>query len=372
MRIVELAAESDDLHAFVVIDHDHFPVCAGGTRMLADVDVPEVARLARAMTWKFAACRVPYAGAKAGVRFGGGDRAAVLAAYRRALKPYRKVFRTGPDMGTFPQDFLDGGEDPLPLWARTHEGLGMDDLATGHGVKAAAGAALAHLGRPLAGAAVAIEGFGKVGAGAARAFQRAGARVVGVSTVAGLVANPDGLAVEELIALRNRHGDRFVDHASTPARAREELFELHCDVLVPGARPDSITPGVAQRVRCAVVAPAANAPYEAGAIELLHRRGIIGVPDFVANAGGVHLYVSVTDDDTPDTALAVIEQKIQEVVAHTLATAEEHAITPIAAALEDGRAYLAQATGAPDEALDELFAGTPAIADRLDRKNDLS
>lgn len=371
MRIVELAAARDDLHAFVVIDHDHFPMCAGGTRMLADVDVPEVARLARAMTWKFAACRVPYGGAKAGVRFGSGDRAAVLAAYRRALEPYRDVFLTGPDMGTFPEDFLDGGEDPMPLWARTHEGLGMDDLATGHGVKAAAEAALAHVGRPLAGAAVAIEGFGKVGAGAARAFQRAGARVVGISTVAGLVADPHGLAVEELIALRNRYGDRFVDHAGRPARAREELFELHCDVLVPGARPDSITPDVAHRVRCAVIAPAANAPYDADAIEVLHDRGIIGVPDFVANAGGVHLYVSVTDKDTPDTALALIEEKIREVAAHTLATADEHGITPLAAALQDGRAYFAQATGAPDEALDELFAGTHAIARRLDRSNDL-
>src|SRR5436305_6523033 len=124
MRLVELGAEHDDLHAFVVMDHDHFPVCAGGTRMLPDVDVPEVARLARAMTWKFATCHIPYGGAKAGVRFGGGDRAAVLTAYRRALQPYREVFLTGPDMGTFPQDFLDGSEDPVPLWARTHEGLG--------------------------------------------------------------------------------------------------------------------------------------------------------------------------------------------------------------------------------------------------------
>jgi glutamate dehydrogenase/leucine dehydrogenase len=196
--------------------------------------------------------------------------------------------------------------------------------------------------------------------------------VVGVSTVAGLAASPDGLAVEELIALRDRYGDRFVHHAGTPARAREELFELDCDVLVPGARPDSITPGVAQRVRCAVVAPAANAPYGVGAIEVLHRRGIIGVPDFVANAGGVHLYVSVTDKDTPDTALVVIEQKIREVVAHALASAEERTITPIAAALEVGRAYFAQATGARDEAVDELFAVTPAIADRLDRAKDLS
>ncbi|MGH2928261.1 MAG: hypothetical protein ACRDL8_08665, partial [Solirubrobacteraceae bacterium] len=223
-------------------------------------------------------------------------------------------------------------------------------------------AALAHLGRPLAGVAVAIEGFGKVGAGAARAFQRAGARVVGVSTLAGLVADPDGLAVEELIALRNRYGDRLIEHAGTPARPREEVFELECDVLVPGARPDSITPDIARRVRCAVIAPAANAPYDAAALRILQGRGIVGVPDFIANAGGVQLYVSVTDEDTPETALAVIEEKIRQAVAQTLATADEHAITPVAAALRDGRAYFAQATGAPDDALDELFAITPAIA----------
>lgn len=358
MRVVELVAERGDLQAFVVIDHDCFPVCAGGTRMLADIDVPEVARLARAMTWKFAACRIPYGGAKAGVRFRGGDRAAVLAAYRRALEPYREVFLTGPDMGTFPQDFLDGGEEPLPLWARTHQGLGMDDLATGHGVKAAAEAALAHLGRPLAGATVAIEGFGKVGAGAARAFQLAGARVVAVSTIAGLVADPAGLAVEELIALRDRCGDRLIEHAGTPARPREELFELHCDVLVPGARPDSITPDVAHRVHCSVVAPAANAPYQADAVEVLRGRGIVGIPDFIANAGGVHLYASVTDDDTPDTALAAIEEKLRETTAKTLATADEHGTTPLTAALRDGRAYFAQATDAPDNALDRLFPVT--------------
>ena len=83
MRVVELVAERDDLHAFVVIDHDYFPVCAGGTRMLADVDVPEVARLARAMTWKFAACRIPYGGAKAGVRFRGADRMTVTEIEKR-------------------------------------------------------------------------------------------------------------------------------------------------------------------------------------------------------------------------------------------------------------------------------------------------
>lgn len=355
MRVIELRDDRSGLEAFVVIDHELFPVSAGGTRMLPDVDLQEVARLARAMTWKFAACHVPYAGAKAGVRFAGGDRAAVLAAYKRALEPHRDSFLTGPDMGTFPADFLDGGEDPLPLWARSHEGLGMDDLATGHGVKAAAEAALAHLGDTLEGAAVAVEGFGKVGAGTARACARAGARLVGVSTIDGLLADPDGLDVEELLALRERHGDRLVEHGPRPMRAREALFELDCDVLVPGARPDSITPDVAKRVRCSVVAPAANVPYGFGAVEVLHGRGILAVPDFLSNSGGVHLYDTVSQDDEPEAALAAIEAAVRAAVATALTTSEEHGITPTAAAFRDARDYLAQTTAAPREVLDELF-----------------
>jgi glutamate dehydrogenase (NAD(P)+) len=121
-RVIELRDERAGLEAFVVIDHELFPVSAGGTRMLPDVDLDEVARLARAMTWKLAACRLPLAGAKAGIRFTGGDRADVLGAYKRALEPYRDVFFTGPDTGTFPADFLDGSEDFVPLWAPSHEG----------------------------------------------------------------------------------------------------------------------------------------------------------------------------------------------------------------------------------------------------------
>jgi glutamate dehydrogenase (NAD(P)+) len=355
VRVIDLGDDRHGLEAFVVIDHELFPVAAGGTRMLPDVRVDEVARLARAMTWKFAACGIPFAGAKAGIRFAGGDRTAAVAAYKRALEPYGEVFLTGPDMGTSPEDFFDG-DGPPPLWARRHEGLGMDDLATGHGVKAAAEAGLAHLGRTIAGAAVAIEGFGKVGAGTARACARAGARVVGVSTVAGLLVDAEGLDVDELLALRDRHGDRLVEHARQPVLPREALFELDCDVLVPGARPDSITRAVAERVRCAVIAPGANIPYGAGAIEVLHRRGIVAVPDFVANSGGVHLYVSVGDVDSPATALAAIEEVVRTAVAKTLAMSDEHGITPFAAALREGRGYVAQATQAPSELLDELFA----------------
>ncbi|HYY33674.1 MAG TPA: Glu/Leu/Phe/Val dehydrogenase dimerization domain-containing protein [Gaiellaceae bacterium] len=354
-RVIELRDDTVGLEAFVVIDHELFPVSAGGTRMLADVSVEEVARLARAMTWKFAACRARYAGAKAGVRFAGGDRAAVIDAYRCAVEPMQDFFLTGPDMGTSPADFVEDGAGDLPLWAKEHEGLGMDDLATGHGVKAAAEAGLRSRGRMLAGANVAVEGFGKVGAGTARACSRAGARVVAISTVNGLLFDADGLDVEGLLELRGRHGDRVVEHGGVPVRPREELFEVECDVLVPGARPDSITAAVAERLRCTVVAPGANAPYTPEALETLHRRGILALPDFVSNSGGVHLYESVRRDEDPARALQTIEGLVADSTAQLLATAESEGVTPMEAAFRDARAFLREATGASDADVDELI-----------------
>jgi glutamate dehydrogenase (NAD(P)+) len=354
--VLELRDESVGLDAVVVIDHELFPVSAGGTRMLADVDAAEVARLARAMTWKFAACRVRYAGAKAGVRFSGGDREAVLAAYKRALEPYSETFLTGPDMGTRPADFVeDEHATNLPLWAQSHEGMDLDDLATGAGVAGAAEAALAHVGRTLTGATVVIEGFGKVGAGTARACARAGARVIAVSTLDGAVVDPAGLDVEQLIGLRASHGDRLVEHGPVPARPREEIFELVCDVLVPGARPDSVTVELAERGKWAVVAPGANVPYQAGSLPVLARRGIVAVPDFVSNSGGVHLYESVPQEVDPPAAIETIGRLVRGSVARILARADAEGTTPTVAALAESRAYFEEETGAGEDALDELF-----------------
>jgi glutamate dehydrogenase (NAD(P)+) len=355
-RVIQIQDEKIGLDAVIVIDHELFPVSAGGTRMAPDVTAEEVARLARAMTWKFAACKVPYAGAKAGLRWNGeGDRKALVAAYLDAIEPLSDVFQTGPDLGTDPLDYLAEVHDgELPIWARTHEGLGMDDLGTGHGVKAAAEAALRHVGRAFEGAKVAIEGFGKVGAGTARACARAGAGIVGVSTVRGLVADPAGLDVEELIRLRAVHGDALVEHAAVPVQPREELFGLDCDVLVPGARPDSVTREVAESLACAVVAPGANAPYGAGAIEVLHRQGIVALPDFVANSGGVHLYENVQGLE-PAAALERIEQLVAAATTEILVAADERGLSPMAAALAAGRDWLLGQFPDEQALIDELF-----------------
>ncbi len=345
-RVLRIREPAAGLEAVVVVDHTIFPLSAGGTRMAEDVTEEEVTRLARAMTWKLAVYRLPLAGAKAGIRWDGtGDRSKVLEAYLSAIEPWQDIFLTGPDLGTRPEDFLDAearaAAEP-PLWARTFEGVDMDGLATGHGVRAAAEVALERLGRSVEGATVAVEGFGKVGAGAARSFVRAGARVVAVSTVAGTLADPAGMDVDELLRLRERHGDELVAHGPGPALPREALLTSVCDVLVPGARPDSITPALVPSLRCSVVAPAANIPYADGACRALHERGILALPDFVANAGGVFLYESADRGEDPATCLASVEALIAAATRRVLDAAEAGRATPMDAALELAADFLAE------------------------------
>jgi glutamate dehydrogenase (NAD(P)+) len=348
-RVLRLEEPSVGLDAVVVIDHELFPISAGGTRIAPDVDEREVVRLARAMTWKFALCGVPYAGAKAGVRLAGGDRNAILAAYLDAIAPWRDFFLTGPDMGTAPDDFLAyaGNGAELPMWARYHEGMSMDDLAVGHGIRGAAEVVLARLGRSLAGATLAIEGFGKAGAGTARVCAEAGTAVVAISTIEGALVDPAGLDVGELLRLRAAHGDRLVHHGPVPARPREELFEVSCDVLVPGARPDAITRESVQALATAAVVPVANVPYAEGAVEALHERGILAMPDFVTNAGGVHLYESPAcrDGSDPAACLAETERLVAATTARVLDAAEADGVPPMRAALELARDFLRASAG---------------------------
>ncbi len=341
-RVIEIADPAVGLDAVVVIDHELFETSAGGTRMVPDVTADEVARLARAMTWKLAVCGVPYAGAKAGIRFDGGDRAAVLGAFLEHVREWRDFFLTGPDMGTHPEDFLVLEPDgrALPVWARTHEGMGMDDLAVGYGIKGAAAVALEQLGRSFEGASMAVEGFGKAGAGTAWACARSGARVIGVSTIEGALVDPAGLDVDELLALRALHGDAFVHHGPVPVRPREALFAVECDVLVPGARPHVIAPESVTELGCAAVIPAANVPYAPGATDVLAASGILALPDFVTNAGGIHLYEAPECREDPARCLAEVERLVAATTRRVLAAADADRVTPTQAALEIARSFL--------------------------------
>ena len=139
--------------------------------------------------------------------------------------------------------------------------------------------------------------------------------------------------------------ERPVEIVLTAHSGPADRAALECDVLVPGARPDSITVAVAHGLRCAVVAPAANVPYGAGALDVLHRNGVVAIPDFVSNGGGNLLY-ELDQDAQPADSLIAIETVVRDRVARVLTEADDLRITPYAGALRPARAYVARATNA--------------------------
>jgi glutamate dehydrogenase/leucine dehydrogenase len=226
-------------------------------------------------------------------------------------------------MGTAEEDFapLRANRAAPAAISAVVGGVAFEDLLTGYGVAVAADTALsARWGWGWEGRSVAIEGFGKVGGGVAREVTRRGGRVVAVSTVAGYIADPAGLDVEVLIALRRVHGDACVARYGRPVGPPAEMFAaVAADVVVPGARPGaigareagSLPPGVR------VVAPAANVPYTARGAAELHRRGIVALPDFVCNAGAVIGYRSPAGA-TPAEVLAAVEDRITQLILDAL------------------------------------------------------
>jgi glutamate dehydrogenase (NAD(P)+) len=341
-EIVELGS----VPGFVVFDLPGAELSAGGTRLAPDVSAAEVALLARAMTYKYAALGEEIGGAKAGLRGDPGDRAAKAALMSRFCAEVGPLvaadrFITGPDMGTSEEDFapLRRHRAVPAAMSAVVGGLPFENVLTGFGVAAAADAALsAQWGWGWDGRSVAIEGFGKVGGGVAREVARRGGRVVAVSTIAGCLADPSGLDVELLLALRRAHGDGCVAHYGRPAGPAAELFTaVRADVVVPGTRPGrideraagSLPPGVR------VVAPAANAPYTERGAEVLRRRGVLALPDFVCNAGAVIGYRSDADA-TPAQVLARVEAIIAGVIREALG----HPEGPLAGASEMAGRFL--------------------------------
>lgn len=347
-EIVELRS----VPGVIVFDLPGAQTSAGGTRVATDVTVAEVALLARAMTYKYAALGARVGGAKAGVvgdPSNRSERAALLARYCAEIGPMVDSgrFLTGPDMGTFEHDFAPLRERRAAPTAMSAvvDGVPFEDVLTGYGVAVAAETALrATAGGDWDGRSAAIEGFGKVGGGVAREVARRGGRVVAVSTVAGSVADPSGLDIERLLELRSAYGDDCVAHYGRPIAAPAELFAAVADVIVPGARPGVISSQVAQSLArtVRVVAPAANVPYTRTGAEVLRRREIAALPDFVCNAGAVLGYRSAPGA-TPAQVLADVTARIAGVISVAL----DHPSGPLAGACEHAAAFLRSWWGHP-------------------------
>ena len=336
-KIIHVTEPGLGLRAIVVVDNTAAGPAIGGTRMAPDVSVEECFRLARAMTLKNAAAGLAHGGAKSVIA---GDPAMPPAAKEQIIRAFARAIRDvreyipGPDMGTDERAMAwikneTGRSVGLP---RVVGGIPLDEIgATGFGLAVAAEAAQSHGGPRLEGARVVAQGFGAVGQNAARYLAAKGAHLVGASDTHGAVADPDGLDVEALIALK-RAGQPLSAHAKGRKLDGGEIVAIPCDIWIPAARPDVLNAGNVARLQTRLVLQGANIPATAEAERILHERGILSIPDFIANAGGVICAAVEYAGGSERLALDTIAEKIAANTREVVTSAQAKNLLPREAA----------------------------------------
>jgi glutamate dehydrogenase (NAD(P)+) len=296
-------------HGFRVLHNTARGPGKGGIRYHPDVTEHEVAALAALMTWKTTLVDLPFGGAKGGVVCNPKElsRAELRRITRRfvielgdAIGPYTDI--PAPDVYTNEQtmawvydtfDVFHRGQNNRAVVTgkplRLGGSLGRDS-ATGRGCLNATERFLEHRLvdglHSLSGARVAIQGMGNVGANSMRLFHEAGARIVCVTDSQGGVADEAGLDPREVLAHKAEHGS-VVGLPETKTITNEDLLACDCDILIPAALECQIRADNADAVQARLVVEAANAPVTPEADDILQKRGVIVLPDVVANGGGV-------------------------------------------------------------------------------------
>jgi glutamate dehydrogenase (NAD(P)+) len=276
----------------------------GGIRYHPDVTIDEVRALAMWMTWKCAVVGIPYGGAKGGVVC--NPKVMSERELERLTRRYTSeiIMLIGPesdipapDVNTNAQTMAwimdtysmnKGYSVPAVVTGKPIEiggSLGRRE-ATGRGVMFTTRDALKHLGMPIEGARVVVQGFGNVGGIGAQLLQELGCTIIAVSDSQGGIYNPKGLDAEDV--MRHKAKTRtVVGYPGTDKITNEELLELDCEVLVPAALENEITQENADRIKARVISEGANGPTTPEADAILFDKGIFVIPDVLANAGGV-------------------------------------------------------------------------------------
>jgi glutamate dehydrogenase/leucine dehydrogenase len=326
------------LKAILVVDNVAAGPSIGGVRMASDVSLSECFRLARAMTLKNAAAGLRHGGGKSVIfadpKMSSDRKESLIRAFANAIGDV-KDYIVGPDMGTNEQcmgwvwDEI-GRAVGLP---REIGGIPLDEIgATGWGVAACAQVAAPGCGLQLAGARVAIQGFGSVGMHAARFLGEAGAILVAASDSRASVTNPDGIDVDALAKYKRSNGS-VQNFPGARSMARDAVVASECDIWIPAARPDVIHIGNVGQLNTRLIIQGANIPITTEAEAQLAQRGVLVIPDFIANAGGVICAAVEYARGTQHDAMRTIEEKITANTTEILEHAERDGVTPRAAAM---------------------------------------
>jgi glutamate dehydrogenase (NAD(P)+) len=303
--IVRDDGSTEVFEGFRVIHNDILGPSKGGIRYAPDVDLDEVKALAAWMTWKCAVIDIPFGGAKGGVRCDPRklSQRELEAITRRYTSNMLDVFGPerdipAPDVNTNEQVMAWILDTYSMHMRRTEPGVvtgkplvlggsrGRRE-ATGRGVMHATLSGLKKLKIAPNKATVAVEGFGNVGSISAASLEDQGAKILAISDVTGGYYNPRGIDIDKAIKWSDDHGHLLEGFPGAQKITNEELLELKVDVLVPAAREDRITEDNAANIKAKLIVEGANGPTSASADSILESKGIMVIPDILANAGGV-------------------------------------------------------------------------------------
>lgn len=350
-KVVYLHEPGIGLQGIVVVDNTALGPAIGGVRMAEDVTMVECARLARAMTLKNAAAGLPHGGAKSVIVGNPKDDDSTKERRMRAFADAMRdieAYIPGPDMGT---------NERCMAWVRDEigravglpaslGGIPLDEIgATGFGVVASLAGAESYFDFRMHDARVAVQGFGSVGQHAARFLNQQGAQLVAAADSTGTVSRPDGLDVNALIAHKAETGS-VRDFPGAHTADAQAVIDVECDIWIPAARPDVIREDNMRRLNTRVIAQGANIPVTEAAERWLEQSGVVILPDFVANAGGVICASVEYHGGSRADAFKQIEEKIKqnttemfEYVAQNGLTAREAATQLALQRLRDAMSY---------------------------------
>lgn len=326
-KILQVYDQQTRMRGILVIDNTALGPGKGGIRMTPTLDIEEVLRLARTMTWKCALAELPFGGAKSGIvadpkKIPKEEKTRLISAFAVALKPLSpSQYIAAPDINTGEEEMaaytIANGSlrsctgKPKDMCVRPGEECGIPHEygSTGYGVFHAAKVAAECVGIDLRKATVAIDGFGNVGSSLAKYLDEFGAEIVAVSDSRGCAYNSNGLDYEELRKIKEEKRS-VTTYKPSKILSYKGLFELPVDVLVPASVPDVINDKNADRVKAKVVVEAANIPITPENERRLHERGILVVPDIIANAGGVISSYAEYMGENPPRMFEMVEKKI--------------------------------------------------------------
>jgi glutamate dehydrogenase (NAD(P)+) len=337
VKIVHVQEPSLDLKAVLVVDNVATGPAIGGVRMATDVTTEECVRLARAMTFKNAAAGLPHGGGKV-VLYGDpkmprNDKEQRIRALARLLRGEQEYI-FAPDMGT---------DEECMAWVRD-EISRVVALPREIGLSHAVDVALRYCDFELEGARLVVQGFGAVGKHVTRFLTGRGAKLVAVADSCGATHNPQGLDVAALLELKDS-GKSVCDFPDGTAMDRDAVIDIECDIWIPAARPDVVNEENVQRLNTRLVVEGANIPFTHGAEETLHEKGVLCVPDFIANAGGVICAAMEYHGSTQSAALQTIEEKLRRNTEQVLETARREQVLPRQAAMAIAEQRVRKAMG---------------------------